>query len=276
MNILQGRVPEIFMRYIFIFLGSVLTAVGLEIFLKAHNLIGGGIIGTAVVVSYLTELPASAVVVLLNCPFLYLGYKRQGRSILVPTAFALLSLAFWIWIFSPLSIENQEILHSTIFGGISLGVGSGLVLQYGGYVDGMEYHRKAFKMRLSRITNSRAVLINLPILCAAGLVFGMDRVGYSLIAYFVVFKAVDITLELLEKTRRLIIITGEGEEIAQNITGRMGKRVSFIHSPEAWERNMKVLSCRTSTHELAELQSIIHEVDANADIFFAPTPAPKK
>lgn len=268
MNMLQGRIPRTFMKYVFILLGSVLTAVGLEIFFKAHNLIGGGIIGTAVVVSYLTEIPISAVVVLLNCPFLYFGYKRQGRSILAPAAFALLSLSFWIWIFNPLAIENQEILHSTIFGGISLGVGSGLVLRYGGYVDGIEFHRKAFRIRLSGITNSRAVLVNLPILCAAGIVFGMDKAGYSLIAYFIVFKAVDMTLELLEKTRRLIIISEEGEEIAQNIAGRMGKRVSFIHSPEAREQNMKVLSCQTSNHELAELQSIIHEVDADADVFF--------
>ena len=264
----KNTASVILVKYAYILLGSILTAVGLEIFLKAHNLIGGGIIGTAVVVSYLTEIPLSLMILLLNFPFMYLEFKKQGRNILLPSIFALLSLIFWLWFFNPVFIENQDILQSTVFGGISLGIGSGLILRYGGYVDGMEYRRKALKIQLSSVTGSRMIVINLLILCLAGLAFGMEKAMYSLIAYFIVFKTIDITLELFEKTRKVIIISGEGEEIAQNIVNRLGKRVVFINNRKMQQQDKRILSCQTSNHELAELQSIIHDVDTDADIFF--------
>lgn len=266
MNEKKYRVSTMVVRYMFILLGSILTAAGLEVFFKAHNLIGGGIIGIAVIISYLGELPLSLIIVVLNFPFLF-KYRRYGKGMIISTLFAITSLIYWMSVLNPAEIEPQDILHSTLLGGICLGVGSGLVLRYGGFLDGMELQRKVFKLNMLRPVNKYFILINLMILSVSGFVFSWENAIYSLIAYLIVFKAIDITLELFYKTGEAIIISNKNEEVAQNILNRLGKRVTFINYDEGQGPNNKILCPNVSNHELGALKSIIYDVDKEASVF---------
>lgn len=199
MNRRQQVVLMILLKYVFIILGSLLVAAGLEIFFSTHNLIGGGIIGTAVVISYLTEIPLGAAVIVLNFPLALSGYRWQGKNIILPTIVAVVSLMCWISVFRPVFLEQQDILQSTIFGGICLGVGLGLILRYGAYVDGIQSSRRYPLKPESSGTGKLCILVNLLIICLSGLVFGWDKALYSMIAYFIVLKAIDATVTLHSK-----------------------------------------------------------------------------
>lgn len=195
-------IPIIAMKYIFILVGSVLTAVGLQVFFQAHNLIGGGIIGIAVVLSYLSEMPLGMIILILNFPFILFEFIRQGRQKLTATLFAIASLIYWLSVINTDNWEYHNILQSTILGGISLGVGSGLILKYGGFLDGIEHRRIVVKLSRQDST-SKYILINLVILAVAGFIFGWENMIYSLIAYIVVFKVIDLTLEIFHPLDRI-------------------------------------------------------------------------
>ncbi len=199
-------IPIVVMKYIFILVGSIMTAVGLQVFFQAHNLIGGGLIGISVVLSYISEMPLGVIILILNFPFILFEYIKQGKQKLIATLFALASLIYWMSVINVDNWENHNILQSTILGGISLGVGSGLILKYGGFLDGIEHRRIAVKFNRKYSPNKIFVLINLVIVIVAGFIFGWENMIYSLIAYIVVFKVIDFTLEIFHPLDRIFNI----------------------------------------------------------------------
>ncbi|MDF2631800.1 MAG: hypothetical protein K0Q85_396 [Caproiciproducens sp.] len=263
----QHVILEMMIKYVFILFGSALAAAALETFFKSHNLIGGGIIGTAVMISYLTEIPLSAAAIILNLPFLLFGYRRQDRSLVIPSIVAMISFICWVSIFRTMTVAPQEILPSTLTGGILLGVGSGLVLQYGGYLDGVEFERNYFNIGTSSV-NNLFFFINLVIICISGLVFGWGKAIYSIMAYFIIFKTINSTLELFNKTKEVVITSEKGEDMAKIILERLEIDVTFINGSNRFGHKSNRLLCSvTSNYEYAVLKSMIYEVDVEASVF---------
>ena len=112
-------------KYSLIFLGAIITAIGLEIFLIPNNIIDGGIVGISIMASYLTKQPIGLFLVLFNLPFLYLGYKQIGKTFTISTLFAIISLAYWTTQFGPILKITEDLFLAAIFGGLCLGVGVG-------------------------------------------------------------------------------------------------------------------------------------------------------
>lgn len=252
-------------KYLFILLGSIMTAVGIEVFFKAHNLIGGGIIGISVVLSYLMEMPLGVMVILLNFPFILVEFLGHGRKKLLPVLFAFVSLIYWITAINLENWENHDILQSTIMGGICLGVGSGLVLRYGGFLDGIEYKRMVLKFSMNYSINKYFILVNLLIVLSAGIIFKWENTIYSLMAYIIVFKVIDFTLEIFRKTAEAVIVSDKCDELARNIYAVLGKRVTFIESGSQ-EEDKKAIAAYISNYELGVIKSIMRDVDSNATI----------
>ncbi len=210
MNEKKYLITKKVINYFFIFLGALLTAVGVEIFFSSHNLIAGGIIGTAVMISYILEIPIGAIIVLLNFPFVIFGYRHKGNKFLLPTIVAVASMIFWLSIFRPVQMEQQYILQSTIFGGITLGMGLGLILRFGALVDGFQCRRKYYEMNGIKSSGTIYIAVNLLIVSVSGLIFGWEQAIYSLIAYFIVFKSINVTFDLLKRDS---VVTGSGENV---------------------------------------------------------------
>lgn len=252
-------------KYLFIFLGSIMTAVGIEVFFKAHNLIGGGIIGISVVLRYLTEIPLGVILIILNFPIILIEFFRQGKRKLLPILFASISFMYWISVINIENWETHNILQSTILGGICLGVGSGLILRYGGFLDGIEYKRMVLKFSMNYSINKYFILVNLLIIFLAGILSNWENTIYSLIAYIIVFKVIDFTLEIFRKTIEAVIFSSKCDELAENIFTVLGKRVTFINT-ETEEDNRKAIATYISNYELGVIRTIIRDVDSNATI----------
>lgn len=252
-------------KYLFLFLGSILAAIGLEIFLIPNNIIDGGIVGISIITSHLTGLPLSLFVVVLNIPFLFLGYKQIGRTFVFSSTFAIASLSFWLSVFHPISGLTNDILLATVFGGIILGIGVGIIIRYGGSLDGTEMVAIIANKRISFSVGEIVMFFNVFILTSAGLVFGWDRAMYSLIAYFIAFKVIDITIEGLDEAKAVFIISDSGTEIAEAITARLGRGVTFIEGKGGFSKNPKTILYSVVTRlEISKLRSIIEDKDENA------------
>lgn len=248
-----------------LFLGSILAAAGLEFFLVPNQIIDGGVVGLSIMASHLTQYPLSLFIIVLNLPFLYLGYLQIGRTFTMATLFSVLSLAYWVSAFHPIPTLTQDVFLAAIFGGILVGIGVGIIIRYGGSLDGTEIVAIIFDKKTGFSVGEIVMFMNLFILGSAGLVFSWDKAMYSLVAYFVAFKMIDITIEGLDETKGVFIISEKPDEIAQTLMDRLGRGVTVFHGEGGFTGEpKKVLYSVITRLEIAKLKAIVNEIDEKA------------
>lgn len=252
-------------RYVFMFLGSILAAVGLEIFLVPNQIIDGGVVGISIMASYLTSWPLGIFIFILNLPFIYLGYMQIGKSFAISTLFSLASLSVWVSVLLPIPGFTNDVFLASIFGGIVLGIGVGLIIRYGGSLDGTEIIAIILDKRTGFSVGEIIMFFNIFIIGSAGLVFSWDKAMYSLVAYFVAFKLIDITIEGLDESKGVMIVSDHPHEIAEVLMARLGRGVTILHGQGAYTGESKqVLYSVVTRLEIAKLKTIIKEIDENA------------
>lgn len=262
---------EYIKKYLLLFIGSIITAVGLEVFLIPNNVIDGGVVGISIMASYLTGMPMGLFLIVLNIPFIYLGYKQIGKTFAVSTLFAIVCLSFWSGRFEITPEITNDLFLAAIFGGIVTGLGVGLVIRYGGSFDGTEIVAIILDKRSGFSVGEIVMVINLFILSLAGLVFSWDKAMYSLVAYFVIAKVIDIVVKGLDESNGVMIITDESEEIAETLLNRLGRGVTILHGEGAYTGAQKrILYCVVTRLEVEKLKEIVSDKDDNAFVTIMP------
>lgn len=256
---------RILKRAIFIMIGAFLVAIGLEIFLVPNQVIDGGIVGISIITSHLTHLNLGLLLFVLNLPFLFLGYKQIGKTFAFSTLFGIIVLSIGTNLLHSVPGLTEDPLLASVFGGIILGIGVGLVIRYGGSLDGTEILSILMNKKLPFSVGQLVMFFNLFILSSAGFVFGWDRAMYSLITYFIAFKVIDITIEGFDETKSVWIISDKTEELGNIILYRLGRGVTYLVGEGAYTGDSKkVIFCVVSRLEEAKLKSIVEEVDPHA------------
>jgi len=252
-------------KYFFLFSGSILAAIGLEFFLIPNNVIDGGIVGISIIISYLAKIPLGILTFSLNIPFLIFGYKQIGKTFVISSLFSITSFSFWLSAFHPIPGMTSDVLLASVFGGIILGIGVGLIIRYGGSLDGTEIVSIVLSKNMPFSVGQIVMFFNIFILTSAGLIFGWDKAMYSLIAYFVAFKVIDITIEGLDETKAAIIITEKGKDISEAIHDRLGRGVTILDGKGGFTKNEKTILYSVITRlEISKLKGIISDFDEDA------------
>ncbi|MDP4169345.1 MAG: YitT family protein [Bacillota bacterium] len=256
---------KIIQRILFIALGACMMAVGLEIFLVPNHVIDGGITGISIMLSYITGWNLGIFIFLLNIPFFLIGYKLIGKTFAFSTMFGIIVLSIATAILHTVHSFTQDILLASVFGGIVLGIGVGIVIRYGGSLDGTEILAILFNEKLPFSVGEIIMFLNLFILGSAGFVFTWDRAMYSLIAYFVAFKTIDITITGLDESKSVWIISDHAYLIGEAILARLGRGVTYINGEGAYSgEDKKVIFCVISRLEEAKLKDIVTDNDPSA------------
>jgi uncharacterized membrane-anchored protein YitT (DUF2179 family) len=256
---------KIFRRALFIFVGAVLMAVGLEIFLVPNKVIDGGIVGISIILSHLLGMNLGLFIFLLNIRFFFIGYKQIGKTFALSTLFGITILSIATTLFHPVPAFTEDILLATVFGGIILGIGVGLVIRYGGSLDGTEILAILANKRLPFSVGEIIMFFNIFILGSAGFVFGWNRAMYSLIAYFVAYKTIDIVIQGLDESKSAWIISDQHREIGDAILARLGRGVTYLNGEGAYTGDdKKVIFCIITRLEEAKLKSIVEDIDPSA------------
>lgn len=192
-----------------------------------NHLLDGGVTGISILVSRLTGLPLGLFLVVLNIPFIFLGYKKFGRAFAAYSTVGIATLAALTFIHIPHGLTDVPIL-AAVFGGLVVGIGVGMVVRYGGIIDGAD----TIAVLIDRVTVfsvSEAIMgINSVIIMAAGFVFGWEEALYSLIAYFVVHKAIDVAVDGLNESRCVWIVSMHVREIGKAINQLIDEPVTYI------------------------------------------------
>lgn len=246
-------------------IGSILAAMGLEIFLIPNNIIDGGITGISIMASHLTSIQLGIFIFILNLPFVIIGYKQIGKTFALSTIFSVICFSIFVTLFHPVPGITQDTLLATIFGGIILGVGIGLIIRNGGSLDGTEIIAILLEKKSAFSIGEIVMFINFFILGISGFVFSWDRAMYSLIAYFIAFKAIDITVEGLEESKAVIIVSDKNSDISNAIMNRLGRGITLLNGKGAYSGDeTEVIYVVLSRLEIAKLKNIVNDFDENA------------
>ncbi len=210
--------------------GAIIAAIGLEAFLVPNDLIDGGIVGVSIIAAEIFSVPLGLFLFILNLPFVYLGYRKLGIPFALASfsGIAVLSLSTFL-LHSNFTATHDPIL-AAVFGGAIVGFGVGTVIRNGATLDGAEIIAILADKRTPFTVGEAVMFMNLFIISSAGLIFGWDRAMYSLIAYFVAYKVIDITIEGLDESRSVWIISSEYKKIGEAINKDLGRKVTYVNA----------------------------------------------
>ncbi len=249
---------------ILVLLGSGVTAVGLQFFLLPNHMIDGGVTGLSILAAKLFGLPLGLFLILLNIPFIFLGYKKFGKDFALFSMLGIITLACLTFVHADHGFTDVPIL-AAIFGGLFVGIGVGIVVRYGGIIDGAD----TIAVLVDRVTifsvSEAIMVINGFIITLAGFVFGWENALYSLLAYFVAHKAIDVTVEGLDESRCVWVVSMHVREIGKAINALIEEPVTYVKesSKRSREPHGVMLAVITRLEE-QKVKSAIRAIDPYA------------
>lgn len=252
-------------KIIMVMIGAMIMAVGLELFLVPNQIMDGGIVGISIIMSHLLSLPLGLFIFVLNIPFIFLGYKQLGKTFAILTAIGITTLSLTTIGLHNLEPFTTDSLLATVFGGIVLGTGVGIVIRYGGSLDGTEILAILFDRKLPFSVGEIVMFMNVIIFSAAGFIFSWQQAMYSIMAYYIASKMIDIVIQGLKESKSIYIISDETDEIGKAIMDRLGRGVTFLHGEGAYTGDdKKVIFTVITRIEESKLKTIVEEIDPHA------------
>lgn len=263
---LNHKIVRLIIEFLGIAAGAIIAAFAIEEFLVPCTILDGGVVGIGIMISSLTKVPLSILTVALNLPFLLAGFAKMGKLFIAKSAFAMGVFAGFLQIFAPLQNATEDYLLAVCFGGVLLGLGVGLVIRFGGCLDGTEtvaiMLNRRFKLPVGRVV----LAFNIVIFVVAGFLFGFDRAMYSLLTYFITSKVLDIIENGVDQAKAAMIITEDAAQIAEQIFQKLGRTVTIMEGEGLVSGKKTVLYCVLTRFEIHELREIINSVDSSAFI----------
>ncbi|MBP3041229.1 YitT family protein [Bacillaceae bacterium Marseille-Q3522] len=252
-------------RYFMILIGASMAALSIELILIPNSTIDGGIIGVSLLVNNLTSISFGILVVIFNIPFLFSGYKYIGKTFCISSIYGVVALAVVESQLHHLSPFILDPLLATVFGGLLLGAGVGIVIRFGGALDGTEILGIVLSKRLPFSVGEFVMFFNIFVFGWAGFVIGWEQALYSVLTYYIAYKTIDTVSQGVEDTKAIFIVSDHYEELSDAIISRLGRSVTKLNGKGGFLDNEKdIIYVVVTRLEISKLKSIVNELDANA------------
>ncbi len=260
-----------FISYFFMAVGAFLAAFAIEVFLIPNKLIDGGTVGMAMILGNLFGQKYLAMfLMLLNFPFLYLAYRYIGKAFLFHMLFATVFFVLSVFFFDRVASAefHGETLEVVVIGGAILGIGVGLIIRYGGCVDGTEILGIIINRKTGFTVGQVVLVCNIFVFGTAGIVFqDWHPPLLSLIMYVVVVKIMDAVIVGLDETKSVLIISSHSKAIAAAIIYELGLGLTVMYGRGGFSGDAReILYVIAERLQLAELKELIHREDPGAFI----------
>ena len=253
---------------VFIIVGIAAAAFGLESFLLPSHFIDGGATGISLLVSETTGLPLYLFLLVVNIPFVMIGYKTIGKTFAIKTALAITGLAITIAFVHFNTVTDDKLLVA-VFGGFFLGAGIGLSVRGGAVLDGTEVLAIFLSRKLGTKIGDIIIAINILIFSAAAYLLTIEAALYSMITYLVASRTLDFIIEGIEEYTAVTIISSHSDEIREMIINKMGRGVTLYKGQRGFgkrgeTKNVDIVFTVITRLELNKLNIELIKIDPNA------------
>ncbi len=257
---------SVLQRLFFLTLGPIIAAFSIEAFLVPNNIIDGGIVGVSIITNYLSKINLGLLIFIFNIPFFLLAFNKIGKKFVLKTFYAIAILSLSVNFFHSYHITN-DLLLATVFGGILLGLGVGIVLKNNGSLDGTEILSLVLSKKYGFTVGELIMAFNIFIYGAAGFVFGFEKAMYSILTYFIAYKVIDIVIEGFNTSKSVRIISDKYQEIGDCLINDLEIGVTYLNGIGGYSKTEKtIIYCVISRLELSKMKEIVTCIDPTAFI----------
>jgi len=255
---------------ILIIAGIFSASFGLKGFLLSSHFIDGGVTGISMLLASITGLSLPVFIVVINLPFIALGYKQIGRAFAFKSALAILGLSVCLALITFPDVTPDKLLTS-IFGGLFIGAGIGLAMRGGAVLDGTEIAAVLVSKNTPLLKVSDVILLlNIVIFTAAAFFLGIETALYSILTYFAASKMIDFIIRGIEQYTGVTIVSGESEQIRKAITENLGRGVTIYKGKRGYGKHsdsnleVDIIFTVVTRLELPNLRAEVNRIDPKA------------
>lgn len=252
--------------YLVITLGSLLTAVGLDMFLIPNRIAAGGVSGLATLAFYLFGLPVGFTMLVINIPMFLGSLRLLGARFGIKTLYGFLTLSAFIELLEPvITSPTDDPLLAAVYGGVIVGVGLGLVFRAGGTTGGTDLAAQLLLKFFATSSGQALLFFDGLVIALAAFVFSTELALYALISVFITSRVIDVVQEGVNTGRAAIIISDHGKEIAQAILTCLDRGVTFLEGTGGYsQRKKEILLVVVNRSQITQLKVLVSEIDPAA------------
>lgn len=253
---------------VLILLGIGSAALGLESFLIPSNFIDGGVTGISLLITQITSLPLYLFLLVLNFPFVFLGYRIVNNQFAIKTALAITGLSLCVALIH-FPVFTHDKLLVAVFGGFFLGAGIGLSVRGGAVLDGTEVLAIFLSRKFGTTIGEIIIAINIIIFCTAAYILSIETALYAMITYLAASRTLDFVIEGIEEYTGVTIISPHSEEIRNMIVNNMGRGVTVYKGKRGYGKrgetaDIDIVYTVITRLELNKLNTEILKIDPHA------------
>jgi uncharacterized membrane-anchored protein YitT (DUF2179 family) len=254
-----------------IVLGILSAGMGLKGFLMSSRFIDGGVTGVSMLLADVLGAPLAILILVINLPFIALGYRQLGRKFAIKSALAIAGLSLCLAFIKYPDVTPDKLL-TAVFGGFFIGAGIGLAIRGGAVLDGTEIAALLVSKSSHHLKVGDVILIlNIFIFSAAAFFLGIESALYSILTYFAASKTIDFLIHGLEEYTAIIIISEKSEEIRQAIIQVLSRGVTVYKGRGGRsDAEQDILYCVVTRLEIGKVKSLVREMDETAFIVTHP------
>jgi uncharacterized membrane-anchored protein YitT (DUF2179 family) len=257
---------------ILIVLGIVSAAFGLKGFLLSSHFIDGGVTGISMLLSAAFGLPLAILILVINLPFIVLGYKQMGMRFTLKSAAAIAGLSLALVVVEFPDVTHDKLL-TAVFGGVFIGSGIGLAMRGGAVLDGTEIAALIVSKNYPLKVSDFILLLNILIFLSAMLVLGTETALYSILTYFAASKMIEFFIQGIEQYTGVTIVSEHSEKIRQAVTENLGRGVTIYQGKRGFGKrgtsnvDIDIVFTVVTRFELPDLKKEVKQIDPNAFLF---------
>ncbi|RBW67922.1 YitT family protein [Bacillus taeanensis] len=251
--------------YFFLTIGSIIVAGALELILAPNGLVDGGVTALAIMSNSLFDVPIWMVFLGLNIPILLFTARDVGKQFVFRTLYANVVTSIGLIVFKPIPAITTSELLIVLYGGLILGLGIGIVVKFGGAIDGTEMLAIWFNGHFRIPITTFLLAVNLVIFTVAAFVYTIEHAMFSLAVFYIVTKMIDFVIDGLNQGKSVMIISNTPEKIGEKIINDLNLSVTYLHGEGGYlKENKKIIYCITNRFTYPKLREIVLEVDPTA------------
>ncbi|WP_375447453.1 YitT family protein [uncultured Fibrella sp.] len=253
----------------FLLAGVLCAGMGLNGFLLPNNFIDGGAMGISLLLEITTGAELALLVILVNLPFIWLGYRQISSGFAIRTTIAISLLAVCL-VVVPYPVVTTDKLLISVFGGFFLGAGIGLAIRGGGVLDGTEVLAIWVSRRSALTVGDVIMVINVLVFSAAAILLTVETALYAMLTYLAASKTVDFLIHGIEEYTAVIIVSDQHESLRHMITEKLGRGVTVFKGEKGYgkrghkQEDTSILYAVVTRLELTRLKDSISRIDENA------------
>ena len=265
---LKTHKREILMAYAQIFIGSVIGAAAYPAFLIPNNIAPGGLTGVATILNYLAGWPVGITALVLNIPLFLIGYRTMGKVFAFRSLVATALFTILIDIL-PLKPVSEDPLLGTLFGGVVLGIGLGLILRGGATTGGSDMIARMVHRRFSFITVGMFLFaLDFLVVLAAAIFIGGTQALYAMIDIYVCGRVIDAVMVGFGGNKACFVMTDAWQKITGRVLNEIERGCTLLEARGAYSGTSRpVVMCVMSRQEMTALKRIVQEEDEKAFMF---------